>query len=268
MHKRKPKPPFQDYREWKDDVASSGIYKSYVNTHHVSLHSNKYRAVSPKTDNQIAPLFSGGEYHTFLMLDWNDNVSKIYAQYPLDLEVTYPLSKSLKIKHPRYGRHLVIMTTDLVAKLHQEVNGAKLWAIQVKYKREKLKNREKEKIRLEQAYWQSFGALFTVIYAEDLPKILIDNLVQLATYRRQKYSASYLDRAMAVYNELRSKCEPDMLWSECEQCSSYTQEQLDLSCHELLLCLTATKKIAFPIASKSFSSSRLADFSPLSEEVV
>lgn len=145
--------------------------------------------VDYKTGRQIH-LLSQCEKKAWYFLRFDDEVEEIYEQFSLDLEITLELAEEYGLKHP--GNKSTAMTTDFfVVKKHGYA------AYSVKSDCSILDNkREVEKQILENMYWELFDIEFHVIFAAELDKHLIKNIMEVV----KCYNKS---RIFNEYDEIR-----------------------------------------------------------------
>ncbi len=128
-------------------------------------------------NSRMVELLSRGEMYFWYMLRFRDDVLEIREQFPLDLETTVALAHFYGIRHPKDTR--TRMTSDFLvdyADGHQEV-------FSVKNSRESLNRSERcrEKLFLEQKYWESQGVKFHIVFTEDID-ILYANNIRVCSY--------------------------------------------------------------------------------------
>lgn len=97
-------------------------------------------------------LFSDLEWAALLAYESSPGVTEIREQVLLDRTQTFDLAEKLGIRHPRFGNIVWPMTTDLVVSRNEALE-----PVCVKYSRDLLKKRVKEKVELEAEYWRSLG---------------------------------------------------------------------------------------------------------------
>lgn len=160
-------------------------YKPWINTNefpgHLGVHHN---LVDWKTGRQLQ-LLSDGELWQYLILRWNDEVTDIREQYPLDTEVTSVLYEDYsKFHHPSDKNGLLHMTSDLLvdyADRHQEVYS-------VKASRDELlktgKKTENMIIRLtvEKRYWTGRDVKWHLVFKEDMNRAYAENISSVIYY--------------------------------------------------------------------------------------
>ena len=152
-----------------------GDYENYISWLHVqdvpSL-GRSHRMQGWRTGNRVVHLLSYLEVQHFYNLEWDRRVDDYHEQFPLDKEVTERLAKNMGIPHPRiHGRRrnangewtvvraTNVMTTDIL--VFYKV-GDRTWreahSVKPLAKLEgKGNERTKEKLRLEQAYWEGLN---------------------------------------------------------------------------------------------------------------
>lgn len=133
---------------------------------------------------------SQGEFMTYLILRWQDNVETIYEQYALDLNETLKIANMLGYKHPH--NNSTRMTTDLLVVY---TNGSRL-ALSVKgsydsvFGDKKASHRAIEKQTIEYIYWKQHGVPWKIIFKDRDINV---------TY------AKNIERAVGFYNPMNVK---------------------------------------------------------------
>lgn len=154
----------------------SGVdYLSWILAHEVNSTGTASVVIDFKTGRDVH-LLSQGEVYYYYLLRWDDTVEDIREQFPLDLKMTVELADMLGIKHPcNRSTH---MTTDLLV---TRIDGS-LEAYSIKSDKSVLENpRTIEKLRLEQAYWETQGISFYIRFKEDVNKILVQNIIDVVS---------------------------------------------------------------------------------------
>jgi hypothetical protein len=135
-----------------------------------------------RTTGRLHHLMSDLETSAFLQADWQDDVTDIKEQHPLDRDVTRRLARGMRVRHPRDTRTAtdIVMTTDLLVVRHSGRH-----AYSVKYSTDlggRRGRRVRQKLEIERRYWKLEGVPFTVVTERQLPKIRRDNLAWLHPY--------------------------------------------------------------------------------------
>lgn len=150
-------------------------YKPWIFAHEVNSAGTASVVIDFKTGRDVH-LLSQGEVYYYYLLRWDDTVEDIREQFPLDLKRTLEVADILGIKHP-HNRSTRI-TTDLLV---TRVDGS-LEAYSIKSDKSVLDNpRTIEKLRLEQAYWETQGVTFYIRFKEDVNKILVQNIIDVVS---------------------------------------------------------------------------------------
>lgn len=138
---------------------SGASYKPWLTVH--SFPSNGVVSrIKGRTTGRIHHLLSRNEEYYFLLLDFSPDVLDIREQYPLKLEDTISIARSLDIRHPRYPgcSFPAVMTTDF---LITKTDG--LYARTVKMAKELDNPRTIEKFLIEQEYWKRQGIDWAIV---------------------------------------------------------------------------------------------------------
>ena len=123
-------------------------------------------------------LLSQGELKAYALLRWNDNVIDIREQFPLPMYGTFAIARAEGIDHPVRSGEIQVMTTDLLVDLK---NGGHV-AVSCKPDANKLSERDKEKIRIEELYWEKAGTKFVLVETNRIPKLLANNILDVFQY--------------------------------------------------------------------------------------
>ena len=132
-------------------------------------------------------LLSQIELGIYMQQRWRDDVLDIRERFPLDNEIVDKILISSNAELESKGHRKITrplhsiestMTTDLLLTLD---NGS-YEAISVVTDRNKLTNREIEKIWIEKKYWNSQGVVFRLMDKSDINPILVKNLRLVAEY--------------------------------------------------------------------------------------
>lgn len=156
----------------KRGLGTLASYKPWLEVHEVPSKGRSLRVKGWKT-GRVHHLLSDLESNFFFMLEWDDDVTDIREQFPLDFLKTTPIARDLKIIHPRNTRtqELHIMTTDMLVNYGEEQV-----AYSCKYKKDIGNKRVNEKMMLEKLYWERQGIQFEIITEEDICKELVRNV--------------------------------------------------------------------------------------------
>ena len=123
---------------------------------------------------------SVGEFNTYLLLRFDDKVSNIYEQFPLDKEKTTELARQLGYRIFANGEKT--MTTDLLVEL---VSGEYI-AFSIKSNRDALDpekhRRTIEKQYIEYLYWKSQGIPWKLVFSSDLDRRKANNIKNCAIF--------------------------------------------------------------------------------------
>lgn len=155
-------------------------YKPYLTVRDVPSKGRVHRRPA-LTHNRIVHLLSDLELAVFLLFDWQDIVTDIREQYPLDPESTVGIAKRLGIKHPAYRGVLQVMTTDLLVDVRRQgLHDTK--AISVKYAQDLEDERTIEKLELERRFWEGKGIDWFIFTEHEVPVTCVKNIRWLAPH--------------------------------------------------------------------------------------
>lgn len=79
-------------------------YKPWVTVRDFGSKGRSHRIFGHKSQ-RTHHLLSDLELSTFLLLEWHSTTIDIREPYPLDLEKTLEIAKTIGIPHPRFGKH-------------------------------------------------------------------------------------------------------------------------------------------------------------------
>lgn len=141
------------YRRYLAEGRGQGAgpdYKPWLTIHSFPSKGTVSR-IKGRTTGRIHHLLSRNEEYYFLLLDFSPDVLDIREQFPLKLEETLAIARSLGIKHPRYPGCTFpsVMTTDF---LITKADG--LHARTVKMIPELDNPRVVQKFMIEREYWK------------------------------------------------------------------------------------------------------------------
>lgn len=162
-------------------------YKPWLEVSNVSSKGRSARIFNPKLNRKMT-CFSDLESRVCNSLIWQDNVIDIREQFPLlPRSETQDIAKQLGVRHPRacYAEFDLVMTTDFLVR-KQDSNSEVVEALYVKYEKdldqnikEKVAQRNKEKLLIEKEYWRRRGVEFHIITEKNVSKIRTDNISRL-----------------------------------------------------------------------------------------
>lgn len=151
-------------------------YKPWLNIQDISSLGRSARIYGNKT-GRLHHLLSDVETGLFLLLDWDDHVTDIREQFPLDREVTQMLAAKMGVVHPRdtHTQTDIVMTTDVLVDVHCEGESRQI-ALSVKPSTKLEDARTLEKLELERRYWERIGIPWQLVTEHELPTIRVGNL--------------------------------------------------------------------------------------------
>lgn len=121
-------------------------------------------------------VFSDGERHCFLVLQWLPHVVDIREQFPLwPPQATQDAAARLGVRHPVAGGLFTVMTTDFLLTI-RDGEDERLEAIAFKPAKQLDDRRTLEKLDIERVYWEELGVTFRIVTELDLPEALVRNL--------------------------------------------------------------------------------------------
>lgn len=136
------------------------------------------------TTGRLHHLLSDVESSAFLLFDWEEAVTDIREQYPLDRDETRRIAAEMGVPHPKdrkSGAELV-MTTDLLVDMTRQGTSV-LLPRAVKPASELGDRRTLEKLEIERRYWNGKGADWGLITEREYLKQRVENLRWMAEMR-------------------------------------------------------------------------------------
>ncbi len=125
---------------------------------------------------RMVQLLSIGELWWYTILRVKMKAKDIMEQYPLDPEITKAVAKNLGVRAPSENNR---MTTDFLV-LTAEGN---IEAYSIKADRKAQENKsEKRSLDIEQAYWETLGIPYHLVFKEDLDETEVLNYQDVMRY--------------------------------------------------------------------------------------
>lgn len=150
------------YRRYLTEGRGQGTgpdYKPWLTIHSFPSNGTVSRIVG-RTTGRIHHLLSRNEEYYFLLLDFSPDVLDIREQFPMKLESTISIARSIHVRHPRYPgcSFPSVMTTDF---LITRKDG--LHARTVKMSDELDNPRIVQKFMIEREYWRMEGVDWAIV---------------------------------------------------------------------------------------------------------
>lgn len=119
-------------------------------------------------------LLSHGEVMAFYQYEWDDSITELREQFPLDPKITIQICDDLKVLHPGYTHGGSVMTTDFVITKKGKRIGEEIYsAVQIKNNLSAInKPRTYTKLEIEHIYWQRKGIPWKIVLSESFNKVL------------------------------------------------------------------------------------------------
>jgi len=143
-------------------------------------------------------LFSDLELAVFLPLEWQQDVTDIREQFPLQRELTIEIADQYGITHPSASGVLQYMTSDFLVdtsrsdKMHV--------ALQAKYSDELQKPRVIEKLELERRYWEQKGVHWHLVTEKKISSVALENIKWLYPAQRDEIEDADLKHRADFYS--------------------------------------------------------------------
>jgi len=137
-------------------------------------------------------LFSDLELAVFLLFEWQEDVTEIREQFPLQINLTREIAEKHGIPHPAMSGVPQYMSSDFLVDTSR--SDEPRFALQAKYSSELQKPRVIEKLELERRYWEHKGVPWRLITEKEIPSTVVANIKWL--YPAQRDDISELDLAL------------------------------------------------------------------------
>jgi len=132
--------------------------------------------------NRRMQFLSHAEFYAALLYLWEDDVTDVREQFPLELEETNRIADELGYRRVHKGESP--MTTDFVVTRNGDYTH--LEAVWVKAERldphDKHYKRQQQKKEIERTYWERRGCTFTEVYKTDLDLTKAKNISYLSPW--------------------------------------------------------------------------------------
>lgn len=127
--------------------------------------------------NRVHQLLSKLELHYFYTLDWGQKCTDIREQYPLDIDETLAIAKSIGVKHPTNSKtgKPYQMTTDFLITTGPKVN-QQYSARTVKYAESLANLRTLEKFEIERIYYERRSIDWGIVTELEINTSLVKNI--------------------------------------------------------------------------------------------
>ncbi len=124
------------------------------------------------------------EWMYFYVLGWSLIVTDILEQFPLDIEETLAIAKSLGIAHPKdpKTKEPIVVTTDFVVVVGNRTNEIR-YARTIKYINKLSSIRVMEKLEIERIYWTYRNVDWGIVTELDIDLILAENVERIHFHR-------------------------------------------------------------------------------------
>lgn len=130
-------------------------------------------------------------------MEWQNDVTEIREQFPLQIELTSEIAEKHGIPHPAKSGVPQYMSSDFLVDTSRPDEPR--FALQAKYSSELQKPRVIEKLELERRYWENKGVPWRLITEKEIPSTVVANIKWL--YPAQRDDISELDLALRTASE-------------------------------------------------------------------
>jgi hypothetical protein len=178
-------------------------YKTYIKATEFASFGYRRMVWSPRL-GRIVHLFSELEWHIFIYAEFNHRYISIRENFPLDRERTRAIARMLGVRHPRPYCTDVVMTTDLLI-TEDTPDGPRLLAWTVKYQKDLRDPRVREKLLIEQKYFEAEGIPYVVMTEDSVPSEVIENLKYVRATQRLD---AFVDYSAELLNAIDAHMRP------------------------------------------------------------
>ncbi|HEY5563625.1 MAG TPA: TnsA endonuclease N-terminal domain-containing protein [Clostridiaceae bacterium] len=207
-----------DETKFKEKVGTGrGVdYTPWLKPHEFGSKGRVHRIIGWYID-RIYYFMSDLELYYFLLLQFDDNVTEIREQFPLDLIDTVLIANDLGFRHPPINSKIgneVVMTTDFVITIRCN-NRLKDIVRTVKSSSDLKKRRVLEKLSIEKEYFRNKGLDWGIITEEQINKIKAKNIYLLYNdffwAKDIKLSKDAMKKLISDFKRLLLKCNKDII---------------------------------------------------------
>ncbi|MCD7763000.1 MAG: TnsA endonuclease N-terminal domain-containing protein [Lachnospiraceae bacterium] len=168
-------------------TGSGSNYKPWIKARDISSIGTK-GIIKDWKDGRQRHLLSQNEVYFYYILRWDDAVTDIREQFPLNIEKTKLIASKLGVKHP--GNGYEPMTTDFLVDYIDDKGIVRQKAYSVKSNRSvifgSLDNpqvaRAVEIQRIEMSYWKLNKIPFKIIFGDELNKTFVSNIATVTSF--------------------------------------------------------------------------------------
>lgn len=203
-------------RKWTEQLVAQRVrdgygegrgaaYKPWVGTADFSSSGRIRRAYSPKFERTMQ-LLSDAEWHTFLLLEFADDVGELYEAFPMERTITLQIAAALGIAHPYYPGTDVptVMTIDFLA---VNRDGDAIRTFDVKRTEDAENERAVEKLQITREYCTGRGIAHHLVFHSALPMVKVRNIEWirgglLKEGELEPYNGYFREKAQLMASEL------------------------------------------------------------------
>jgi hypothetical protein len=164
-------------------------YRPWIDVRTGSTQGEANRTWS-RAAGRVCHFLSRLEYHVFLIFDYDGKTTDIREQFPLlPMGETRDIARDLGVAHPRGpGREMSyrVLTTDLVVTRSEE-GGVQDFAYAIKPTRRGRHAGQRNRLAVERAYWERREVPWDIIAGDELPAVLLSNLLWLEGVRFRRW---------------------------------------------------------------------------------
>lgn len=161
------------------DLSKPENYLPWIKTNEFTKCQGTRYSIKDMFNGRSIHLMSGLERDYYYITRWDSKVIEIFEQYPLfPVETTIDISNKLGYQYPKrtYKNELFTMTTDFLILAKDKNAKLKWFARSIKPKSDLNKIRVREKLKIEQMYWENKGVHWSVITEDNINTVKADNI--------------------------------------------------------------------------------------------
>lgn len=227
----------QNYEQLRAEGYGQGHgrdYKLCLTVHNFSSFGRSHR-VQGRVTQRLHHLFSDLELSTFLLLDWNQNVTDIREHYPLNLNDLNAICSRYKLKKVSFNYFPFTLLSDFLVDF-----GKFRIALDTLYSKDLNDAYKIESLEIKRRYWEEEHNIpFKLITEKDIPITVLENIKWLYVEKNDLEITNQLIGQAIFFMEEISKYPESTLISFCKYIDQ--TEQLDigttLACFRKLFAL-------------------------------
>ena len=156
--------------------------------------------VQGRVSGRLHHLFSDLELSTFLLLDWNQNVTDIREHYPLNIKDINSICSRYQIKRVSIEYRPYTLSSDFLVDF-----GSFSIALETLYSKDLNKPSIIETLEIKRRYWEEeHNTSFKIITEKDIPRTVLENIEWLYVEKNDlEVSKNIIDTAINLFTEMK-----------------------------------------------------------------